>query len=160
MFGWQGVYAESMEKLVDNIALVKPTIMISVPRVFEKIYNGIMDKIKSGSVFEQKALPAGRIGVAQKYFDKIDRDLSPGATEILEFKLAQKVVFSKIYQRFGGRIRYFVSGGAPLSPEIIKFLRCANLTILEGYGATETVAPCCLNPLAKQVPELCGSPME
>ena len=158
MFGWQGVYAESMEKLVDNIALVKPTIMISVPRVFEKIYNGIMDKIKAGSVFEQKAF-SWAVGVAQKYFDKIDRDLSPGAAEIIEFKLAQKLVFSKIYQRFGGRIRYFVSGGAPLSPDIIKFLRYANLTILEGYGATETVAPCCLNPLAKQVPGTVGRPM-
>lgn len=158
MFGWQGVYAESMEKLVDNIALVKPTVMLSVPRVFEKIYNGIMDKIKSGSVFEQKAF-TWAVGVAQKYFDKIDRDLSPGAAEIIEFKLAQKLVFSKIYQRFGGRIRYFVSGGAPLSPEIIKFLRYANLTILEGYGATETIAPCCLNPLAKQVPGTVGRPM-
>lgn len=158
MFGWQGVYAESMEKLVDNIALVRPTIMISVPRVFEKIYNGIMDKIKSGSVFEQKAFHWA-VSVAQKYFDKIDRDLSPSASEIIEFKLAQKVVFSKIYQRFGGRIRYFVSGGAPLSADIIKFLRYANLTILEGYGATETVAPCCLNPLAKQVPGTVGRPM-
>lgn len=158
IFGWQGVYAESMEKLIDNIALVRPTIMISVPRVFEKIYNGIMDKIKSGSVFEQKAFHWA-VGVAQKYFDKIDRDLSPSATEIIEFKLAQKVVFSKIYQRFGGRIRYFVSGGAPLSADIIKFLRYANLTILEGYGATETVAPCCLNPLAKQVPGTVGRPM-
>ena len=158
MFGWQGVYAESMDKLVDNISLVKPTIMIAVPRVFEKIYNGIMNQVEHGSVVQQKAFKWG-VSVAEKYFDKIDRDLSPSAAEILEFKLAQKLVFSKIYQKFGGRIRYFVSGGAPLSPQIIKFLRYANLTILEGYGSTETVAPCCLNPLAKQVPGTVGRPM-
>lgn len=158
MFGWQGVYAESMEKLVDNIAVVKPTIMIAVPRVFEKIYNGIMEQVSRGNVIEQKAFKWA-VSVAEKYFDKIDHDLSPSAAELIEFKLAQKLVFAKIYQRFGGKIRYFVSGGAPLSAQIIKFLRYANLTILEGYGATETVAPCCLNPLAKQVPGTVGRPM-
>src|SRR5690606_29605102 len=97
---------------------------------------------------------------AEKYYGKIDKDLSPSATEMVEFMLANKIVFSKIYNRFGGKIRYFVSGGAPLSPEIIKFLRYANLTILEGYGLTETIAPCCLNPLSKQVPGTVGRLME
>ena len=158
VFGWQAVYAESIDKIVDNINLVQPTIMIAVPRIFEKIYAKIMAQTSSGNVVEKQVFKTA-IKIAEKYFKKIDNDLSPSATELLEFKLAQKLVFSKIYNKFGGKIRYFVSGGAPLSAEIIKFLRYANLTILEGYGLTETVAPCCLNPLAKQVAGTVGRPI-
>ncbi len=158
VFGWQAVYAESMDKIIDNIALVKPTIMMAVPRIFEKIYSKITDQINQGNLVEKQAFKWAQ-GVAQKYFDKIDQDLSPSAIELLEYKLAYKLVFSKIYNRFGGKIRFFVSGGAPLSVPIIKFLRYSNLTILEGYGLTETIAPCCLNPLAKQVPGTVGRPL-
>ena len=158
VFGWQAVYAESIEKLIDNLAVVKPTVMIAVPRIFEKIYSKIMEKTTSGTMIEKQVFKWA-VTAAEKYFQKIDFDLSPTASELLEYRLAKKLVFSKIYDRFGGRIRYFVSGGAPLSPEIIKFLRFANLTILEGYGLTETIAPVCLNPLAKQVPGTVGRPM-
>lgn len=158
VFGWQSVYAESMDKIVDNLAIVKPTVMIAVPRIFEKIYSKVMEQVNSGSLIEKQAFKWA-LGVAEKYYAKIDKDLSPSAAEIIEYTLANKIVFSKIYNRFGGKIRYFVSGGAPLSPEIIKFLRYANLTILEGYGLTETIAPCCLNPLAKQVAGTVGRPM-
>lgn len=158
IFGFQAVYAESLEKLVDNLQIVKPTVMIAVPRIFEKIYSAIMEQVNHSSLFEKQAFKYA-VKVAEKYFSKIDKDLSPTASEILEYKMVSKVVFAKIYKRFGGRIRYFVSGGAPLSPEIIKFLRYANLTILEGYGLTETIAPCCLNPLSKQVPGTVGRPL-
>lgn len=158
VFGWQAVYAESIEKLIDDLAIVRPTVMIAVPRIFEKIYAKIMEKTTSGTLVEKQVFKWA-VGAAEKYFDKIDHDLSPTASEILEYRIAKKLVFQKIYDRFGGRIRYFVSGGAPLSPEIIKFLRYANLTILEGYGLTESIAPVCLNPLAKQVPGTVGRPM-
>lgn len=158
VFGSEAVYAESIEKLMENLLLVRPTIMIAVPRIFEKIYAKIMDKTTEGSLVEKKVFKWARESAAQ-YFEKIDKDLSPSTKEIIEYNLAKKIVFSKIYDRFGGRIRYFVSGGAPLSAEIIKFLRFANLTILEGYGLTETIAPCCLNPLAKQIPGTVGRPM-
>jgi long-chain acyl-CoA synthetase len=158
VFGCQSVYAESIDKLLDNLTVVKPTIMIAVPRIFEKIYSKIMEKTNQGTVIEKQVFKWATSS-AEAYFSKIDRDLSPSTFEILEYTAARKIVFSKIYERFGGRVRYFVSGGAPLSPEIIKFLRYANLTILEGYGLTETIAPCCLNPLSKQVPGTVGRPM-
>lgn len=158
VFGWQAVYAESMDKIIDNIALVKPTIMMAVPRIFEKIYAKITDQINQGSIVEKQVFKWAQ-GVAKKYFEKLDQDLSPSTAELIEYKLAYKLVFSKIYNRFGGKIRFFVSGGAPLSVPIIKFLRYANLTILEGYGLTETIAPCCLNPLAKQVAGTVGRPL-
>jgi long-chain acyl-CoA synthetase len=158
VFGWQAIYAESMEKLVDNIQIVKPTIMLAVPRIFEKIYAAVMQQVEESNLIEKQTFKWA-LHVAQKFYNKIDRDLSPSAIELVEMKLAQKLVFDKIYARFGGKIRYFVSGGAPLSPDIIQFLRYANLTILEGYGLTETVAPCCLNPLARQVPGTVGRPI-
>lgn len=158
IFGWESVYAESIDKIIDNIAVAKPTIMLAVPRIFEKIYAKVMEQIEDGPFLKRKAFEWA-VFVAKRYFDKIDKDLSPSTTEILEYKLAFKTVFTKIYQRFGGEIRFFVSGGAPLAPEIITFLRYCGLTVLEGYGLTETIAPCCLNPLTKQVPGTVGRPI-
>jgi long-chain acyl-CoA synthetase len=158
VFGWHTIFAESLEKIVNNIALVKPTIMVAVPRIFEKIYEKIWDQVDAGG-FAKKQVFELALKSARSYFEKIDADRSPSAFEIISFKLAQEAVFSKIYQRFGGKIRFFVSGGAPLSSEIIQFLRFSGLTILEGYGLTETIAPCVLNPLSRQKVGTVGRPM-
>lgn len=156
--GTTNVYAESIDKIVSNLALVKPNIMIAVPRIFEKVYAGILETIeKSGPV--TKKLFTWAKEVSDAYFEKIQNDKSPSTREIIERKLAYKLVFSKIYKKFGGEIMFFVSGGAPLAPEIITFLQNANLTILEGYGLTETIAPCMLNPLSKQIPGTVGTPL-
>jgi long-chain acyl-CoA synthetase len=86
-------------------------------------------------------------------------DLSPNPYEIIQKNLAYNLVFKKINEIFGGKVRFLVSGGAPLSPDIIKFLSNANLTILEGYGLTETIAPCILNPPVRQIPGTIGLPL-
>lgn len=156
--GTTNIYAESIDKIVSNLALVKPNVMIAVPRIFEKVYAGILDTIEKSGPVKQK-LFAWAKSVSDNYFNKIQNDLSPTTKEIIERKLAYKLVFSKIYKKFGGQVQFFVSGGAPLSPEIITFLRNANLTILEGYGLTETIAPCVLNPLSKQIPGTVGTPL-
>jgi long-chain acyl-CoA synthetase len=156
--GMETIYAESIEKIIDNISLSKPTIMIAVPRIFEKIYSKIIDGVKSEGIVKQKVFSWAE-EVSSKYYNFLDNDQSPPAQYIAAKSLAYKTVFSKIYNRFGGNIRFFVSGGAPLSKEIIKFLRNANLTILEGYGLTETIAPCFLNPVSKQIPGTVGLPL-
>lgn len=158
IFGWQAVYAESIEKVAENLLLVKPTIMLAVPRIFEKIYQKINEQVAQSPLWKQQAFKVG-IQAAEMYFDKIDHDRSPNAGELLAYKAAQKVIFNQIYQKFGGKIRFLVSGGAPLSPDIIKFLRYSNLTVLEGYGLTETIAPCSLNPLERQMPGTVGKPL-
>lgn len=158
IFGWHSVYAESMDRLVDNLQLVKPTVMLAVPRVFEKIYAKIHEQVSAGPLWKQQAFKLA-VQAGEAYYDKIDADRSPGAGELLAYKAAQKVVFAQIYQKFGGKIRYFVSGGAALAPDIIRFLRYSNLTVLEGYGLTETIAPCSLNPLTRQIPGTVGRPM-
>ncbi|OUR93082.1 hypothetical protein A9Q84_21500 [Halobacteriovorax marinus] len=156
--GLETIYAESIERLVDNIGLSRPTIMISVPRIFEKIYSKVKSNIQSEGMIKQKAFVWAE-KVSNEYFSYLDSDQSPPTTIIMARALAFKTVYSKIYERFGGKIRFFVSGGAPLSVDIIKFLRNANLTILEGYGLTETIAPCCLNPIMKQIPGTVGFPL-
>jgi long-chain acyl-CoA synthetase len=158
VFSWQAVYAESMEKLMENIQVVQPTVMLAVPRIFEKIYEKTLSKVEESNMVERHTFKWA-LHVAKNYFHKIDQDLSPSASELIEFKLAQKLVLKKIYNHLGGKIRYFISGGAPLSVDIIQFLRYANLTVLEGYGLTETIAPCCLNPMAKQLPGSVGRPL-
>lgn len=158
IFGLENIYAESIDKIIDNLALAKPTVMVAVPRIFEKVYAKVMGTIDSGN-FIKKSLFDWAQTASNQYFEKLDRDLSPTTVEMLQRELAYKLVFSKIYDRFGGNIRFFVSGGAPLSSDISKFLRNANLSILEGYGLTETIAPCSLTPPSKQVPGTVGLPI-
>lgn len=158
VFDLESVYAESMDKVVDNLQVAKPTIMIAVPRIFEKVYSKVLENVQKESEFKQRvfdwALDASNI-----YYKKINEDKAPTPYQILQKNLAYKLVFEKIYNRFGGRIRFLVSGGAPLSPEIMNFLQNANLTILEGYGLTETIAPCILNPPVRQIPGTIGLPL-
>ncbi len=158
IFGFECVYAESLDKVVDNLAIARPTIMIAVPRIFEKVYAKVLDNIASESDLKQRVF-SWALQASNAYFKKIENDHSPTAFEIIQKNLAYKLVFEKIYQRFGGKIRFLISGGAPLAPDIIKFLQNANLTILEGYGLTETIAPCTLNPVVKQVPGSIGLPL-
>lgn len=157
IFGCEAVYAESMNKLIDNIPVVRPTIMLAVPRVFEKIFEKVNASLAESEI--KSSLMKWAQASANKYFEKIDNDRSPSTFEMLQYQSAKKLVLSKIYERFGGSIRYFISGGAPLSPKIISFFRNVNLTILEGYGLTETIAPCCVNPMSKQVLGTVGKPI-
>lgn len=158
VYGNETVYAESIDKLIDNIQLAKPTIMLAVPRIFEKIFEKVTLEVKNSSSIKQSVFDWA-MSAANKYYDTIAKDKTPNTLEIIQFNAAYKLVFKKIYQKFGGNIRYFISGGAPLSVGITEFLRNANLTVLEGYGLTETIAPCCLNPLTKQIPGTVGKPM-
>jgi long-chain acyl-CoA synthetase len=157
-FGSELVFAESMPRLLDNIKIVKPTYMLAVPRVFEKIYSKIMAQVQSQGIV-QRQLFKWAINVANKYYSKIDRDLSPSALEIAQYRIAYNTVFKKVFQAFGGKVRFFISGGAPLSTTIIKFLRNANLPILEGYGLTETCGPAIANPVSRQIPGTVGKPI-
>ncbi|WP_372653326.1 long-chain fatty acid--CoA ligase [Halobacteriovorax sp.] len=156
--GIENIYAESIDKLVDNISLAQPTVMISVPRIFEKIYAKTQETIEKEGLIKQKLFKWAE-SISSEYFSYLEKDQSPPSTVLIARNLAYQLVFSKIYNRFGGKIRFFVSGGAPLGVDIIKFLRNANLTVLEGYGLTETIAPCCLNPVAKQIPGTVGLPL-
>ena len=158
VFDSESVYAESLDKVVDNLQIAKPTILIAVPRIFEKVYSKIMDTIAKESILKKKVFDWA-LSVSKIYYDRINSDKAPTPFDIIQKNLAYKLVFEKIYNRFGGRIRFLVSGGAPLSPDIMTFLQNANLTILEGYGLTETIAPCIINPVVRQIPGTIGLPL-
>ena len=157
-FGCETIYAESMENLLENIALVKPTFMIAVPRIFEKIYEKVQADLSAANPLK-KGIFDWAMNASNTYFEKIENNKTPTAKDIIQFNLSKKLVTNKIYEKFGGKIRYFISGGAPLSEEIIKFLRNSSLTLIEGYGLTETIAPCVLNPFERQKPGTVGKPI-
>ena len=130
-------YAESIETVADNMGEVHPTVMASVPRLYEKIYAKVLANVEDGPGLKRKIF-YWAIGVGKKYITAImnKKPISGG----LKFKrnLAFKLVFSKLADRVGGNMRFFASGGAPLSKEIAEFFGSAGLMILEGYGLTET----------------------
>ena len=135
--GAQTYYAESVDTVGENMAEVKPTLVISVPRVFEKIHARVLDKVAGDPAIRQKIFwwAVGVGGQAAKF---LTRGSEPSGFLAFKFKLADKLVFSKLKDRVGGRLRFFVSGGAPLSKEVGEFFASANIPILEGYGLTET----------------------
>jgi long-chain acyl-CoA synthetase len=130
-------YAESLEKVRDNLPEVKPTLVLSVPRLYEKMYAAVLEKALSGS-FVKKQIFFWARRVADRWADMKLSGVNPTGLLAVQYAIAQRLVFSKLQERTGGRLRYFVSGGAPLAPEINKFFYAAGLVILEGYGLTET----------------------
>jgi long-chain acyl-CoA synthetase len=135
--GCSVAFAESVETVADNLVEVQPVIMVSVPRVFEKFYSKVIDAVLAGSAVKRRiffwALKVGKEhGRRVLAGEEISRGLR------FRRRLAHKLVFSKIIEKTGGRIRFFVSGGAPLSKDIAEFFYAAGLNIMEGYGLTET----------------------
>lgn len=130
-------YAESIDTVPLNMSEVRPTLCMSVPRLYEKMYARVLENALSGGTAKKRIFFWAR-AVADKWADETLAGRTPNSWLAMKYSLAQKLVFSKLKERTGGRLRYFVSGGAPLAPEINKFFYAAGLVILEGYGLTET----------------------
>ncbi|MCU7496819.1 MAG: long-chain fatty acid--CoA ligase [Ignavibacteria bacterium] len=128
-------YAEGIEAVANNMIEVKPTIITTVPRLFERIYGKIRKNVESQSEKKQKifnwALETGREYAQAKKADKMTLSLA------LKHKAAEKLVLNTIKEKTGGRLRFFVSGGAALPRELGEFFEAVGITILEGYGLTE-----------------------
>ena len=130
-------YAESMDTVPVNMQEVRPTIVASVPRLYEKMYARVLDNALSGSAIKKHIFFWAR-RAAERWADDVLAGRTPGLALSIKKRIAHKLVFSKLQARTGGRLRFFVSGGAPLAPDINKFFYAAGLVILEGYGLTET----------------------
>ncbi|MFG2100423.1 long-chain fatty acid--CoA ligase [Micromonospora sp. S4605] len=134
-----------VDKLVDLLAVVKPTLMCGAPRVFEKVYNRAVTTAQDAGGAKAKIFAWGvRVGKEKVALEQAGKPV-PGGLK-LRYAIAEKLVFSKLQARLGGRIRVLVSGAAPLSPDIATFFAAANLPISEGYGLTETSAGNFVNP--------------
>ncbi len=135
-------------KLVDNLATVRPTFMAAAPRIFEKVYNKVITGAESAGGLKIKIL-RWAIGLGNRVSKLRQAGKEPAGLLALQFRIADKLVFSKLRARFGGKLRFFVSGSAPLSLDMAEFFHAAGILILEGYGLTESSAATFVNTLQK-----------
>lgn len=159
-------YAESIEAIQENLREVKPTVMTSVPRLFEKVYEKVQEQIESGTVLRRKIFDwAVRVGMRRYEIylkESVDQllwgdPMPPGLRR--QWKLADALVFKKVKEGLGGRIRGLVSGGAPLNPEIGRFFWAMDVPVLEGYGLTETSPVISANPIVRPKVGTVGKPL-
>ncbi len=131
-----------IDKIVENLAEVKPTFMCGAPRIFEKVRARVMTTASHGvkaKIFDWA------FGVGRKVSPVRLAGEEPSGLLALQYGLADRLVFSKIKARMGGKIRFFVSGSAPLNSEVQEWFHATGLLVLEGYGLTETSAVSCVN---------------
>ncbi|MEV7237755.1 AMP-binding protein [Streptomyces sp. NPDC051020] len=140
-----------VDKIIENLPVVQPTYMAAVPRIFEKVYNGVASKARAGGGAKYKIFQWAA-GVAREYAKVSQDNFRRTGTASVPFalgakhKVADALVFAKIREAFGGRLRACVSGSAALAPEIGYFFAGAGIHILEGYGLTESSAASFVNP--------------
>ncbi len=131
--GASTAFAEAVDKIIDNLAEVQPTLLFSVPRIFNKIYAGVQKQIASKPKAIQIAVEqALRLASKERSGKKLL------VAEHAAFAAVDKVVFAKVRAKFGGRLKYAVSGGAAISREVAEFIDSLGITVYEGYGLTET----------------------
>ena len=139
-------YAESIEKVAENMLTTHPTVLIGAPRFYEKVYNRVIEKVSKDPALRQKifwwALAQGK-----QVLELRMAGVQPKGFLAFKYKVADKLVFTKLKARVGGHIRFFVSGSAPLSAEIAAFFAMMGMVILEGYGLTETTPVITVNKL-------------
>ncbi|MEW2133705.1 long-chain fatty acid--CoA ligase [Streptomyces sp. NPDC005435] len=140
-----------VDKIIENLPVVRPTYMASVPRIFEKVYNGVAAKAREGGAAKYKIFQWAA-EVAREYAKASQDSFRRTGTASVPFALAAKhkvadaLVYAKIREAFGGQLRACVSGASALAPEIGYFFSGAGIHILEGYGLTETSAASFVNP--------------
>jgi long-chain acyl-CoA synthetase len=133
-------YAESPDTVGDDIAQVKPQLANSVPRVYERIYNQMREQASDSAVSKRIFEWAVEVGKAYDHAE------SPGVGLRTKMKVADRLVFSKVREALGGNIELFVSGGGSLSEDLARLYRAMGITIIEGYGLTETAPGLVFNP--------------
>jgi len=141
-------FARSLLTVAEDLAAVRPEIMVSVPRLYEKFYARVLAKVEEDGGLK-KAIFYWALGVGREASRCRQQGGEPRGFLALKNGIADRLVFRKIRARMGGRLRFFISGGAPLSREIAEFLHAIGVLILEGYGLTETSTVTTVNRLER-----------
>ena len=139
-------FARSIQSVGDDLPVVRPEIMVSVPRLYEKFYARVLGKVEEDGGLK-KAIFEWALSVGREVSRRRQRGEAPRGLLAAKFALAEKLVFRKVRERMGGRLRFCISGGAPLSQEIAEFLHALGVLILEGYGMTENSTVTAVNRL-------------
>lgn len=151
-------YAESVNSVPQNLLEVRPTVLSSVPRIYEKIYAKVYDTIAQSSL-PKRAMFKWAMGVGRDVVPSLYEDHAPSGFLGFKFWLARTLVFNKIHARTGGLLRFAVSGGAPLAAQVMEFFWIIGLPILEGYGLTETSPVITVNRVGLVGPGTVGVPL-
>jgi long-chain acyl-CoA synthetase len=146
------------KKIVEDVQIIKPTHLPSVPRIFEKIHTAATAKAEAAGGVKAK-LFHWAVGVGREVRRREDRGGHPGLILNVQYALADKLVLHKIRDLFGGRVKLAVSGAAPIDTEILEFFHAAGVWVLEGYGMTETCAVETLNTIAEHRFGTVGRPL-
>ncbi len=155
--GYTIAYAESIEKIKSNLLEIQPDFLIAVPRIFEKVYAGIMSQVESQPIKQQ--LFSTAIALAKEVVQYRQTKQPIPWKLLLKYEAFSQIAFSGIKKAFGGNLKFAVSGGAPLSPQMADFFSYCGINILEGYGLTETCAAVCVNQLMDNQPGTVGRPI-
>ena len=137
--GFATVVDGDLDRLVENLAQVRPTFMAGAPRIFEKVHSKVRTQLEAESGAKRR-IAEWAFGVGHRVSQLRQARQEPSGLLALQHRVAHALVLSKIDEKFGGRVRYFVSGSAPLSREVAEWFHAAGILVLEGYGLTETSA--------------------
>jgi len=148
-------YAEDVSTLLRDIPEVQPTVMISVPRLYEKIYAGVRDRLVHAPVIKRKLFARAQ-ALGLRHFGLLQQGRDLHGLDALLFKILDHLVHAGLRRKLGGRLRLFISGGAALHPDIARFLLAAGLPVCPGYGLTETSPVLTVNPEGRIKPETVG----
>lgn len=142
--GFESYVDGRVDKIIETLPTVRPTVMAGVPRIYEKVYNRVraMAQDKGGATWK---IFNWAVGVGREVVALREQGKEPSGLLAVKYGIATKLVFSKLQARFGGRMRGMISGAAPLSREVAEFFHAAGIPIYEGYGLTETTAGAFVN---------------
>jgi long-chain acyl-CoA synthetase len=159
MMGGLIAFSDSFEKIAENMVELRPSLIVSVPRLFEKIYSRIFESVHQLSLFKRtmfrRALAIGKSYVYATYIDK-----NAGPLLKVQYAIADRIIFSKLRRRFGGNLKLCCCGGAPLDKNINEFFWIIGIPIIEGYGLTETSPVVCINNFQDLRFGSVGTPLE
>ncbi|HEY5993966.1 MAG TPA: long-chain fatty acid--CoA ligase [Gallionellaceae bacterium] len=158
MSGSTVAYARSIPLLADDFKTIRPTILLSVPRIYERIYNAIHTKLEEGPPLRRK-LFALTVDVGWDRFE-YQQGRSSWSAKLLLWPILKRLVADKVMDRMGGRLRVSISGGAALPPKVSRLFTAIGLPLLQGYGMTETSPVVTVNRIEHNLPSTVGPPLE